>query len=158
MSVLSSCSPVREVRELVEQAVDLGSVGLGRAARRRVALRTRLERRPHLREAAEILDLDARDEHPATRVHVDEPLVGEALECLTNRRPAGRETLHQRPLTDDRARLELERDDQLTDRKVRALALRPRVGGLRLVDDKSGRRHQVTWGRGRLPRPHAPTT
>ena len=135
ISVRSS-PPFARCVEPVEQVVDLGAVGLGEPFGGE-SRADGLERGPYLGEAAEILDLDARDEHPATRVHVHEPLVREALERLANRRPTGLESLHQCPLADDRARLELERDDQLADREIGALALRPRVGGLRLVDDES---------------------
>ncbi len=93
-----------------------------------------LEHGAHLREHSEIEHVHVRDEDAAPRVDLDQALALEPLERLPHRRSPDAEPLLQLPFADDRAGCELERDDELADREVRAVAERLRLGGLGLVD------------------------
>ena len=99
MSVRSPSSPLGLV-DLVEEELDLRPIGGGRpfgGKSRRVAL----ERQPHLGKPCEVLDVHARNEHPAAGVHVDEPLAGERTQRLSHRRPSEPQLLHQLALADE---------------------------------------------------------
>ena len=139
--------------ELGEERLRRDQVGLVPALGREPR-RLALEHEPHLGEPRDVADVDAGDEDPAPRKDLDELLAGEVAERLADRRPPHAEPLHQLALADDRARRELERDDQLADRVVRAV---------RDSDCSSGARGWLMWsvgvvivaaaGRGRAPRP-----
>ena len=134
-------------RELVQQALGLGPVGvvpaLGSESRRLA-----LEHETDLRQARDVSDVDAGDEDPAAREDLDELLAGEVAERLADRRPPHAQLLHQLALADDGARGELERDDQLADRVVRAVREGLLVGRPGLVDVERRCRHVV--GRGEV--------
>ena len=64
----------------------------------------RLERLAHLGDVREVADVDAGDEHPAAREHLDELLLGEPAQRLADGSPADAEALHEPPLVDERTR------------------------------------------------------
>src|SRR5205823_50128 len=117
-AVDSAVDPLVEVHqlaaaglELVEKRGERGAVGLGRPLRCQAG-GLRLEHLAHLREPRELAYVDAGHEHPAARIDLDEPLVGEPAERLADGRPSDLEPLDQLPLVDHGAGRELERHDQ----------------------------------------------
>ena len=101
-----------------------------------------LERHAHLGEDGEVEDVHVRDEDAPARVDLDEALALEPLQRLAHGRPADVEPVLQLALADDRARRELQRDDELPDRVVRAIRQRLGLGRLGLVHFQRCRRHR----------------
>ena len=92
---------VVDLLELGEELVDHRSVRVRRALRCETR-RGRLERVPHLGEAGEVTNVDARDEHPASGIHLDEALARERAQCLPHRGASQLEpSMRSRSLTSD---------------------------------------------------------
>ena len=72
----------------------------------------------------EIAHVHLRHEDAAPREHLDEALLREPAERLPHRRAPDAELLGQLGLADDGAGRQLERDDQLANRVVRAVGER----------------------------------
>jgi len=83
-------------------------VDINDRALRDIVIGLGLEQLPDLREAGELSNVDPGHEHPAARIHLDEPLVSEPPERLPHRRPADFEPLDQLSLVDQRPRGKLE--------------------------------------------------
>ena len=112
----AALDPVTESRELVALFVS--------RARGGEAGCFGLEHRAHLGDPREIADIDAGDEHTATRKDLDQLLLREPAERLAHRRPSDAKALDESPLVDQRTRRQLQRDDQVADRDVGALGKR----------------------------------
>ena len=95
--------------------------------------RERFERAAHLGQRSQIPDIDARDEDSLARVDIHQALLRQPPQRLAHRRATKAEPRHQLGLAYERAWLELQRDDQVTEPEVRLIAERPGVGSLGLM-------------------------
>src|SRR5262245_17016814 len=124
--------------ELREQPLGLPEV-IRRPALGGEARSSALEHHAHLRQRGEVAHLDARDEHAAPGMHLDEVLPRELAQRLAHRCAADLEPRHQRPLVDERTGRQLERHDQLADPVVGAIREGARLTGFRLQEWKRHR-------------------
>ena len=102
-SISARSSRRRRAAELREQLVDLVQIGLRRPLRRQPR-GLGLEHRAHLAEPREVAHVDGRDEDPAPRIDLDEPLLREPAQRLAHRRAADAEPRRQLRLVAPRSR------------------------------------------------------
>ena len=106
-AVDGAVDPLVEAHQLAAAGVELGEQARASSSRSASVARSAASRAAsgsstaaHLGEARELAHVDAGHEHPAARVDLDEPLLGEPPERLAHRRPADLEPLDQLPLVD----------------------------------------------------------
>ena len=129
---ISDLASLSEVREVLEgHAARLAAERATEDDQRELALVVRgcalggeaggvsLQDLADLRQAREVADVDARHEHPAAWIDLDELRLNEHPYGLADRCPSHAELLHQLRLVQDRTRRKLERDDHVPDRVVR---------------------------------------
>ena len=130
----------RDRIEVGDELVDHLEVLLGTPLRCE-ARREGLELLAHLRQRREIARIERGDEHPAARVDLHEPLVGERAQGLADRRTAQAEPLLELRLAEQGAGGEFEGDDEGPDLPVGEVGLRERLPEDGVHD--SGRGHGI---------------